>query len=116
MTIGFDVAAYIVTENSSSVSVSASVQSGFLARDVVVTVQTVDGTATGGDYSLATQVGGYCNHTYPFGCTLSFLAGDVVVTMNGTTTGGTVIFTLSHRWKVIQECIQDSKMGGGRGC
>ena len=36
------------------------------------------------------------------------------MTMNGTTTGGTVIFTppLSHRWKVIQECIQDSKTGG----
>ena len=75
MTIGFDVAAYIVTENPSSVSVSVSVQSGFPARDVVVTVQTVDGTATGGDHSLAMHVGGYCNHTYPFGHTLSFLHG-----------------------------------------
>ena len=50
MTIGFDATAYTFTESDSTVSrsVSGSVQSGFLARDVVVTVQTMDGTATGG--------------------------------------------------------------------
>ena len=48
VTIGFDVASYTITESANSVSVSVSVQSGSLARDVVVTVQTVDGTATGG--------------------------------------------------------------------
>ena len=50
MTIGFDAATYTFTETDSTVSrsVSVSVQSGSLARDVVVTVQTVDGTATGG--------------------------------------------------------------------
>ena len=50
VTIGFDAAAYTFTETNSTVSssVSVSVQSGSLARDVVVTVQTMDGTATGG--------------------------------------------------------------------
>ena len=50
VTIGFDAAAYTFTETDSTVSrpVSVSVQSGSLARDVVVTVQTMDGTATGG--------------------------------------------------------------------
>ena len=49
MTIGFDAATYTFNETDSTVSrsVSVSVQSGSLARDVVVTVQTVDGTATG---------------------------------------------------------------------
>ena len=49
VTIGFDATAYTSTETDSTVSrsVSVSVQSGFPARDVVVTVQTVDGTATG---------------------------------------------------------------------
>ena len=48
MTIGFDAAAYNVTETDISVSVGVSVQgSTTLARDVVVTVQTMDGTATG---------------------------------------------------------------------
>jgi len=49
VTIGFDATAYTFTETDDTVSrsVSVSVQSGSLARDVVVTVQTVDGTATG---------------------------------------------------------------------
>ena len=50
VTIGFDATAYTITEPDSSVSrsVSVSVQgSTTLARDVVVTVQTMDGTATG---------------------------------------------------------------------
>ena len=46
VTIGFNATAYTVTEGS-SVSVSVSVLSGTLARDVVVTVQTGDDTATG---------------------------------------------------------------------
>ena len=51
VTIGFDAAAYTFTETDSTVSrpVSVSVQSGSLARDVAVTVQTVDDSATGGD-------------------------------------------------------------------
>ena len=50
VTIGFNTTAYTFTETDSTVSrsVSVSVQSGSLARDVVVTVQTVDGSATGG--------------------------------------------------------------------
>ena len=50
MTIGFDATAYTFTETDSTVSrpVSVSVRSGSLARDVVVTVQTVDDTAAGG--------------------------------------------------------------------
>ena len=50
VTIGFDAATYTFTETDSTDSrpVSVSVQSGSLARDVVVTVQTVDGSATGG--------------------------------------------------------------------
>ena len=46
-----NVAAYTFTETDSTVSrpVRVSVQSGSLARDVVVTVQTMDGTATGGN-------------------------------------------------------------------
>ena len=47
VTIGFDAATYTETDSTVSSSVSVSVQSGSLARDVVVTVQTVDGTATG---------------------------------------------------------------------
>ena len=49
VTIGFDATSYTFNETDSTVSrsVSVSVQSGSLARDVVVTVQTVDGTATG---------------------------------------------------------------------
>ena len=47
VTIGFDQAAYTVTEGAGSVSVMVDVQ-GSLARDVVVTLSTVDGTAMGG--------------------------------------------------------------------
>ena len=48
VTIGFDAAAYNVTETDGSVSVGVSVRdSTTLARDVVVTVQTAGGTATG---------------------------------------------------------------------
>ena len=49
VTIGFDAATYTFIETDSTVSrsVSVSVQSGSLARNVVVTVQTVDDTATG---------------------------------------------------------------------
>ena len=51
VTIGFDATAYTFTESDSTVSrsVRVSVQSGSLARSVVVTVQTMDGTATGGN-------------------------------------------------------------------
>ena len=47
--IGFDATAYLFIETNSTVSrsVSVSVQSGSLARDIVVTVQTMDGSATG---------------------------------------------------------------------
>ena len=47
--IGFNTTANTFTETDSTVSrsVSVSVQSGSLAREVVVTVQTVDGSATG---------------------------------------------------------------------
>ena len=51
VTIGFDATSYTITESANSVSVSVSMQSGSLARDVIVTVQTVDGTATGGALS-----------------------------------------------------------------
>ena len=49
--IGFDAAAYRVTETDRTISkpVSVSVQSGSLTRDVVVTIQTMDGSATGGN-------------------------------------------------------------------
>ena len=53
VTIGFDVASYTITESATSVSVSVSVQSGSLARDVVLTVETMDGTATGEPLSHA---------------------------------------------------------------
>ena len=46
VTIGFNATAYTVTEGG-SVSVSVSVLSGTLGRDVVVTLQTVADTATG---------------------------------------------------------------------
>ena len=49
VTIGFDSATYTFNETDSTVSssVSVSVQSGSLARDVTVTVETADGSATG---------------------------------------------------------------------
>ena len=46
VTIGFDPAAYTITEGAGSVSVTVNVQ-GSLARDVVVTLSSVDGTAMG---------------------------------------------------------------------
>ena len=46
VTIGFNATAYTVTEGDSA-SVSVSVLNGTLARDVVVTLQTVADTATG---------------------------------------------------------------------
>ena len=59
VTIGFDVTAYTIPETDSTVSrsVSVSVQgSTTLARDVVVTVQTMDATATGrGPFRLYTS-------------------------------------------------------------
>ena len=47
VTIGFDSATYSVTEGAGSVNVTVSVQ-GSLGRDVVVTLSTMDGTATCG--------------------------------------------------------------------
>ena len=47
VTIGFDPATYSITEGAGSVDVTVAVQ-GPLGRDVVVTLSTVDGTATGG--------------------------------------------------------------------
>ena len=46
VTIGFTTTTYNVTEGGSAI-VSVSVLSGTLARDVIVTLQTVDGTAIG---------------------------------------------------------------------
>ena len=52
VTIGFDATSYTITESTNSVSVSVSVQgSTTLDRDVIVTVETMDGTATGGAVS-----------------------------------------------------------------
>jgi len=45
--IGFDPATYSVPEGAGSVSVTVAAQ-GSLARDVVVTLSTMDGTAVGG--------------------------------------------------------------------
>ena len=55
MTIGFSEATYTFTETDGAISTSVTVSvqgSTTLARDVVVTVQTVDGTATGAWGSL----------------------------------------------------------------
>ena len=43
--IGFRPTTYTVSEDVGSVSVAVSLQDGILARDVVVTLQTLDGTA-----------------------------------------------------------------------
>ena len=45
VTIGFSRAAYSVSEDAGSVSVTVSVQTGTLDRDVVITLSTVNGTA-----------------------------------------------------------------------
>jgi len=43
--IGFSIAAYSVSEDAGSVSITISVQTGGLDRDVLVTLSTVNGTA-----------------------------------------------------------------------
>ena len=48
VTIGFSPTTYTVSEDVASVSVAVSLRNGILARDVVVTLQTLDGTAIGG--------------------------------------------------------------------
>ena len=45
VTIGFSRTPYSVSEDAGSVSVTVSVQTGTLDRDVVVTLSTVNGTA-----------------------------------------------------------------------
>ena len=45
LTIGFNKAAYSVSEDADSVSITLSVQNGVLDRDVIVTLSTVNGTA-----------------------------------------------------------------------
>ena len=46
ITVGFDCPGlYSVAEDAGSVSVTVEVQSGTPARDIIVTLQTVDGTA-----------------------------------------------------------------------
>ena len=47
VTIGFSTATYTVSEGVGSVSVAVFLRHGILARDVVVTLQTLDGTAMG---------------------------------------------------------------------
>ena len=45
VTIGFSSTAYTVSEDAASVSVTVSIQSGALNRDVEVTLSTINGTA-----------------------------------------------------------------------
>ena len=52
--IGFRPTTYTVSEDVGSVSVAVSMQNGILARDVVVTLQTLDGTAMG-EFLLKSQ-------------------------------------------------------------
>ena len=47
VTIGFSPATYTVSEDVGGVSVAVSLRSGILGRDVVVTLQTLDGKAMG---------------------------------------------------------------------
>ena len=47
VTIGFNPTTYTVSEDVGSVNVAVSLRSGILARDVIVTLQTLDGTAMG---------------------------------------------------------------------
>ena len=54
VTIGFGPTTYTVSEDVASVSVAVSLQNGILARDVVVTLQTLDGTAMG-EFLLKSQ-------------------------------------------------------------
>ena len=45
ITVGFNRAAYSVSEDAGGVSITVSVQTGTLERDVIVTLSTVNGTA-----------------------------------------------------------------------
>ena len=45
VTIGFSTTSYTVSEDEGSVSVAVFLRNGILARDVVVTLQTLDGAA-----------------------------------------------------------------------
>ena len=45
VTIGFNETAYSVSEDAGSVSITLSVQTGILDRDVIVTLSTIDDTA-----------------------------------------------------------------------
>ena len=45
VTIGFNRTAYSVSEDAGSVTVTLSVQTGTLDRDVIVTLSTINGTA-----------------------------------------------------------------------
>ena len=47
VTIGFSPTTYSVSEDVGTVSVAVSLRNGILDRDVVVTLQTLDGTAMG---------------------------------------------------------------------
>ena len=47
VTIGFSTTTYTVSEDVGSVSVAVSLLNGILARNVVVTLQTLDGSAMG---------------------------------------------------------------------
>ena len=98
MTIGFDSAAYTITETDSTVSrsVSVSVQSGTtLARGVVVTVQTVDGTARGG-----TLIHRHCTcviHVLPFlpPASSDYTTVSMDLTFNAVNTNQTVMISIT---------------------
>jgi len=45
VTVGFSTTAYSLSEDAGSVSVTVSVQTGTLDRDVVVTLSSINGTA-----------------------------------------------------------------------
>ena len=47
VTIGFSPTTYTVSEGVANVSVAVSLHNGILARDVIVTLQTLDGTSMG---------------------------------------------------------------------
>ena len=54
VTIGLSPTTYTVSEDMGSVSVAVSLQNGILARDAIVTLQTLDGTAMG-EFLLKSQ-------------------------------------------------------------
>ena len=112
VTIGFDAAAYNVTETDGSVSVGVSVQgSTTLARDVVVTVQTMGGTATGGTLMYVHTLCRCVVHVYHFlppatddytsvSMTLVFNSGTIthnvmITIVDDTTVEDTESFTVS---------------------